>query len=171
MAPLRVGKRLLNGVRWAGEAEDGAVEVTIAPNHKAPYLIIGTLLHELIHAGGINDHYRDFAAAGRALGLVGKPKGMGYEEAPYAALPWPVRETLSRLGPWPGAYYELPSRARRSGAASASKTRMLKCDCAKCGMILRGSAAAFGLVDGRLTKHLRCMDASCDGEVRVFAGP
>ena len=110
---------------------------------RAPWRVLGALLHELIHAAGIVSHYRDFAAAARALGLAGKPSQAGWDSDEPAEVPTWARDVLDRLGPWPAGHL-VPERGGRvvvdGGAGTGGEkqgSRMLRKQCGACGLIMR----------------------------------
>lgn len=156
---LRIGVGLLgtpgrpiSGTTYAkGLASDGAVEITIAPRTCDTRDVAGTLVHELIHACGVHGHQKDFAKAGRALGLEGKPKEMGYVTATPA---W-VDAILKRMGNYPQGTLTDPPKRKVQG------TRMLKAECPECGMIVRASRQALA------GKDLTCMDSDCHADIQV----
>ena len=129
-----------------------ATEITVAPVYDDTVSVAGTLCHELIHASGIHGHRRDFAKAGRLLGLTGKPTSMGFDDGlpPWAA------EIVSGIGDYPPGTLQHPPREKRQTA------RMLKVECEACGMIWRASRSAL------VGKRLTCPDADCQAPV---AGP
>ena len=47
----------------------------------APADLLGTLVHEMIHAAGVRGHRRNFAQAGRQCELSGRPTGMAFKDA------------------------------------------------------------------------------------------
>ena len=89
---------------------DGVPEVTITLLHDtAPVRLLATLTHELIHAAGVFNHYRDFQSAGRKMGLVPVPRWTS-TDFPDPAPSWAVN------GRGSGA---VPGRA--DGAATTEK--------------------------------------------------
>ena len=65
-----LGKKTL-GECWAKSlTEDSVSEITITLRHSvAPADLLGTLVHEMIHAAGVRGHRRNFAKAGRECEL------------------------------------------------------------------------------------------------------
>ena len=129
----------------------GAVEITVEQTRDSTVEVAGTLVHELIHASGIHGHRRDFAKAGRQLGLCGKPRSMRFDQA----LPEWAETIVEMIGPYPPGTLQHPPREKRQ------TTRMLKVECQACGMIWRASRSAL---DG---KRLACPDADCAAPVAV----
>ena len=164
-----IGKGVL-GCAWIKEVtNDGAVEITIAPTVDATVKIAGTLAHELIHACGIRGHRKDFADAGRSLGLVGKPTCMGFDGLDRAP-DWADR-IIAELGAYPsgtlnpyGEIIPFPGgpAGRPIGPTGKPRqtTRMHKASCDACDMVFRVSRKHAD----RIT---RCPDATCSGAVTV----
>ena len=161
-----IGSANAIGVCYPAEwSEDGVREITVHLRHKtASHRILGTLVHELIHAAGIRGHRKDFARAGRSLGLVGKPTSMGLDgdlTDPDFTLPEYAVEILTELGEYPAARLNIPNRGGAAAAHGRPKqtTRMLRRECNRCGLLLRLTAkwAPFAV---------RCPDDTCDGQLR-----
>ena len=181
---LQLPDNLRIGVGWLGVSTlgvcwdtcvttDGATEVTIAPRHDGAVMVAGILSHELIHAAGIKGHRKDFADAGKPLGLVGKPTMMcfaGLDRAPDWA-----DTIIQRLGPYPAGRINLTGKIatgesdkprgsvpRGYGPSGKPKqsTRMLKAECELCGLTFRISRKWA-------EKATHCPDSWCDGHIKV----
>ena len=175
---LRIGVGWLGvstlGVCWdTCVTTDGATEITIAPQHDDAVMVAGILAHEMIHAAGIKGHRKDFADAGKSLGLIGKPTMMcfaGLERAPD----WADR-IIQRLGPYPAGRIDLTGKIatgesdkprgsvpRGYGPSGKPKqsTRMHKAECEGCGLTFRVSRRWAD-------KVTRCPDAECKGAIKV----
>ena len=141
------------GECWPKAATDDSVsEITITLRHDTtPQKILGTLVHELLHAAGIHGHRRDFAKAGRDVGLTGKPTVMGFIEDAPDYLP----RIIEVLGPFPN-----PSlRAGRPlDAPKPQKARMIKVECDECGMVWRTTRQWLEQI-----LVLTCPNRDCDG--------
>lgn len=82
---------------WSGEAsEDGNPHVFVSPLEARTTEILDHVLHELIHAAGINGHGSDFRGPALALGLSGKDDVHRCRRSPQGHAgepgggPWPV---------------------------------------------------------------------------------
>lgn len=122
--------------------EDGASTILLSPVHVAddPVTLLGTLLHELVHAadGGVNGHKGAFVKMVRALGLEGKPTAtvVGSELRPK------LEAMAKKLGPLPHKTLTLTP----TGGTAASRNRQLKIECTEgCGYKLRGSRSILDL--------------------------
>jgi hypothetical protein len=126
-------KKKVIGECWATKAtQDGVAQVFISPILTDGIVILGTLVHELIHAYDDckSKHGGAFARAVRAVGLEGKPTAT--EVLPGSELHKNLTGILDVLGPFPSAGI-IPA-ARREKVQS---TRMLKLMCLNCGCIVR----------------------------------
>lgn len=142
------------GECWSDDASaDGTFEIFIVPGIDDASRIAGILTHELVHAavGLAAGHRGPFRKIAIALGLVGKMTATTEGEIWHK---W-ADPILEKLGPLP--------HAKLTGSTSGRKkqnTRLLKCECDKCGFVFRASAKwAFS------SDELRCPDPSCDGSV------
>lgn len=130
----RAGGKAIGWCYKPAMTEGGASTILISPVHAAddPVTILGTLLHELVHAadGGVNGHKAPFARVVKALGLTGKPTAtvVGDELRPK------LEVMAKSLGPLPHKTVSLMS------SVGAQTNRQLKIECAnRCGYKLRGS--------------------------------
>ena len=141
------------GLCWAKSlTQDSVSEITITLRHSVePSKMLGTLVHEMIHAAGVRGHRRDFAKAGRECGLTGKPTGMGFIED----LPDYCLAIIEQLGPFPNPSLQV---GERSDGPKPQKARMIKVECDTCGIVWR--TAQKWLVD----RPLRCPLSPCPGK-------
>lgn len=145
------------GECWSDEcSKDGVFEIFITPVIGDASRTADILTHELVHAvvGLEERHNKVFRKCATAVGLEGK---MTATVAGDAWREW-AEPILDEIGPIPHA--ELTTR---SGGQEKQTTRMVKCECARCGFIMRTTAkwveAAF--------EGLRCPDSNCDGDLNV----
>lgn len=126
-------KRRKVGQCWSPESsKDKVPHVFISPVLSDGISVLGTLLHELIHAGvGVKyKHGKHFKTVAQAVGLVGKMTAteVGPELAPK------LEAMLERLGAYPHAALD-PAQ----NPVKKQTTRMLKASCkqAECGYTIR----------------------------------
>ena len=129
------------GECWAPEASrDGRPHLFVSPLLGSSLLVLGTLVHELVHAAvGVGfRHGPPFRRAALALGLVGRMTAT----VPGPELTARLDELASVLGPFPHAGLD----AAASGHPKQS-TRLLKLTCPACGYTIRTTArwVAVGL--------------------------
>lgn len=139
-------------------SEDGTyeIQVSIHVGREVPHRILGILAHELVHATGLMNHNRTFAAACRAIGLVGRPTEAGLD-CDWSEVPEHFRAIVKALGPYPAA------RLNRAPPRKPQSTRMLKARCVSCGFTFRLSRlwADMMMDDGQ------CPVRQCGGRVRI----
>lgn len=139
----------INGQCWYPDSsEDATTEIFISPmldtvlnvSDGAGYGIIGTLVHELVHAavGPGHGHSGEFITACKALGLVGTPykksKASFRAAKPGEALVDDLlRPIIKKLGKYPHAALD-PNKG-----STAQRNRHLKVECKPCEYRLRGS--------------------------------
>lgn len=123
-------KKGVVGQCWPGTSvADGIAAIFVSPVRVDPLDVLETLTHELVHAGGICDHKRGFAAAAAKVGLVGDPAWTGTAIHPAA------RERFARLAEKLGTYDHAGISA--SERQRIQGTRMLKVECRDCGCVIR----------------------------------
>lgn len=123
-------KRRRIGECWKPEVSaDGTTEVFIAPTLAEPLEVFPVLLHECIHASGIWDHRGKFIGTMKRLGLAGKPTATVAGED-FATRYGPTLEAL-------GAYPHARMTPAEKAASEKQTTRMLKCECGRCGYVVR----------------------------------
>lgn len=112
-------------------SKDQHNEIFISPLIDDSCEALGVLVHELIHAqdNGASGHNKHFEAIARRFDLEGKPTATTIG-APFKRRCSPL---LKRLGKYPHASLR-PSKVKRQG------TRLIKCECPKCGYICRVTA-------------------------------
>jgi len=124
-------KKRVTGECWpAKKSKDGHFEIFIAPTLADPIKVLGTLVHELVHAAvGLEaGHKAPFRHAATALGLEGKMTATTVGEELHARL-----HTLAeKLGDYPHAEIDPTQKKTQS-------TRMLKIECPNCGWMARTS--------------------------------
>jgi hypothetical protein len=121
------------GQCWSQEASsDGVNEIFISPWLDNPDQILGTLVHEVVHAVvGIKEkHNKVFAKCARAMGLAGKLTAtVSGPELLEIQKSW-----ATTLDKYPHAKLDLlMSPIKKQG------TRMIKMECMKCGYVARTS--------------------------------
>lgn len=132
----RAGKHAIGFCYIPEVTEDNASTILISPELAAdqPVVILGTLLHELVHAAdaGVSKHRGWFALAAKSLGLVGKMTAttVGDELRPK------LEAMAGELGAFPHKSVSLMPGTPVGG----QKNRQLKIECSeRCGYKLRGS--------------------------------
>lgn len=105
------------------------MEVFISPTEAKTQGVIGTLIHELIHAV-LPDagHGPKFKRAMAALGLIGKATAT----SEGAALKREIAVLAKGLGKYPHAPIKLSHKDTKP-----QSTRLLKVECVKCGYVVR----------------------------------
>lgn len=129
----RAKKRVL-GQAWSTEsASDGVIQIFISPYLSDPvaeYGVLAVLLHELCHAvvGNEEKHNKVFGKCARAVGLTGKMTS----PVPSEELQPTIEGWAKSLGTYPNGSLDLTkSPTKKQG------TRMVKCECAECGYVVR----------------------------------
>jgi hypothetical protein len=119
-------------------SDDQVIEIWISPESASTFAMLGTLIHELIHAAlnaqaypGWWRHDEAFAQAGKALGLVGPMAS----STPGPALAPVLAHIIASLGAYPGARVTLsltgpaePARAS-TGPRKQTGSRYLLAKC------------------------------------------
>ncbi len=124
-------KKRVTGECWpAKKSKDAHFEIFISPTLADTIEVLGTLVHELVHAAvGLDaGHKAPFRHAATALGLTGKmtaTKVGGELRARLCTL-------AARLGDYPHAEIDPTPKKTQS-------TRMLKIECPACGWMARTS--------------------------------
>lgn len=127
-------KRKTIGQCWDTDASSDKVhQIFISPWLIAPadeYGVLPTLIHEIVHAVvGIKEkHNKVFGKCARAVGLEGKLTAtFGSEE-----LLKKCNAFVKRLGEYPHAKLD-----PRKSPVKKQGTRLIKCECSKCGYVVR----------------------------------
>jgi hypothetical protein len=124
-------KKQVTGECWpAKKSGDGHFEIFISPTLADPIDVLGTLVHELVHAAvGLDEgHKAAFRAAATALGLTGKMTATEVGEE----LKGRLHDLSAKLGAYPHAELDPSQKTTQS-------TRMLKIQCPACGWMARTS--------------------------------
>lgn len=125
----RAGKRQTIGECWQSDcSEEGFVEIFINPMISDSIEVLGTLVHELVHACGHKGHQGQFRVLAQAIGLEGKMTTSTVGETLMVRL----KEITAELGDYPHAKL-VPKSQKTQG------TRMLKLQCGSCGWMARTS--------------------------------
>jgi hypothetical protein len=125
------GKRRAVGECWAAMAtRDRKVEIYVSPTIDDGTEVLGTLLHELVHAvvGVDKGHGTAFKRCASLVGLEGKPRECG---AGKALKPWVV-SVVKALGAYPHGRLDKFTNGRKKEG-----TRLLKAECPECGYTVR----------------------------------
>lgn len=149
------GKRI--GECWDHScSEDATFEIFITPLIGDASRIADIHTHELIHAAvGLEcGHKGPFVKCMKAVGLDGKPTATVAGPNWHA---WADRIVAS-LGP-------LPHAELRAGANGQKKqtTRMIKCACPECGLIMRTTAQWIEATGG----DMQCPDKNCGATLDI----
>lgn len=104
---------------------DGVAQIFISPRIHDSVQVLGTLLHELIHAHlrGKYGHKKQFSQAARAVGLAGPPTAtvVGSELRPS------LEGYVTRVGRYPHAAIVPQAKEKAPG----SRLRLYECSCEK----------------------------------------
>lgn len=141
------GKRI--GECWIDSASgDNTYEIFITPQIADSNRVVDILIHELCHATvGIQaGHKKPFADCAKAVGLTGKMTAT-------VATP-ELNETITQ---WVQALGEYPHATLSSNGIKKQSTRLIKCECVKCGYTVRLSKKWIEVA------LPRCPDLDCEG--------
>lgn len=117
------------GECWSCDAsKDGNPHVFVSPLIADGSIVLEVLTHELVHAAGIHGHRSDFRKVAIAVGLEGKMTATVAGDELKARL----NVILGKLGPYPHSVLSANGRPTKK-----QSTRLLKCECSKCSMIIR----------------------------------
>ena len=109
-------------------------QIAITPLLDDVLKVLATQVHEKIHkiVGLACGHKGAFPKMCKQVGLEGKPT------ATYAGpeLTATLQEIANELGPYPHSALDTSERKKQS-------TRMIKCECSECGMVVRASRKAL----------------------------
>lgn len=125
----RGAKKVLGQCFAPQASSNGSIEIFISPTLDKPGMVLGVLVHELVHAAVGNEagHGKAFQKACAAIGLTGKAT---------AALPgpelagWLTDNTMPYLGEYPHASVDFNQRKKQG-------TRMIKLVCPETGYTVR----------------------------------
>lgn len=124
------------GEHWHPEAsEDKLGSIFISPVLEEAADVLGTLVHEMVHAAVGNEagHGPIFKKCALAVGLEGKMRSAGAGEKLKAFF---TAEVIAVIGEYPHRKLNLSERPTKK-----QTTRMIKCECSECGYIARTSMA------------------------------
>jgi hypothetical protein len=127
-----LGKRI--GECWDGSvSSDKKAQIFISPilvREDEPYGVLPVLVHEVVHAvvGVKEKHNKVFGKCARAVGLEGKLTAT----VASTGLLDVIKGWMKSLGPYPHAKLN-PVK----GPVKKQTTRLIKCECKKCGYIAR----------------------------------
>lgn len=101
---------------------DGTPQIFISPRLSESLEVLGTLLHELLHAsvGCQHGHRKPFSQAARLVGLAGPPTATVVGDALRPVL----LGYVERVGTYPHAAISIRAKAR-----VGSRLRLYQCDC------------------------------------------
>jgi hypothetical protein len=102
---------------------DGVSQIFISPRIHESIQVLGTLLHELLHAvvGNEYGHGKAFSQPARRLGLVGPPTATSVGPALE-----PILKTfVEQMGPYPHAPIVVQQQQKKPG----SRLRLYECSC------------------------------------------
>jgi hypothetical protein len=116
-------KNRVVGQCWSSVSPDGMPHIFISPVLVTHVEVLAVLIHELIHAYGIHDHKKDFAAAHAKFGLVGKPT----QSDPGPELVGRLNILAEQLGPYPHPSFDI---VKMEQERKKQTTRLLKAECA-----------------------------------------
>lgn len=102
---------------------DGRPQIFISPRLADSVQVLGTLLHELVHAsvGCEHGHGAAFSQAARKVGLAGPPTATTVGETLRPVL----QAYLAHVGPYPHAAIQVKPSVKRPG----SRLRLYECGC------------------------------------------
>lgn len=120
------------GQCWPSNVGHGTSHLFISPLLTSTISVLGTLLHELVHAADDcqSGHQGAFTRAIRQLGLGGKPTSTNVPEG--SELEAYLLELADELGPYPHR-----GMAPSTPMVKPQKNRQLKAECLECGYTLR----------------------------------
>ena len=134
----------------------GVNEIFISPTIADTYEVLGTLIHELVHAVDdcVNGHTGEFVRMAKAVGLTGKPTQCGAEKG---------TELWDKLEAYITKHGEYPHEELMVGSKKQT-TRMLKIECPCCGFKVRASRK---VIEDMNSEHIQCWVC---GETRLQIG-
>lgn len=130
--PSRTRKGRVIGECWTTKAGPKVVpSILISPKLSTPLLVLGTLIHELVHALHPRAGHRgEFKSTATAVGLVGPMRATRLGHDLQTLL---KDKVIPKLPAW-------ESRVLDPAKAKKQSTRLLKCWCRDCGYIARVTA-------------------------------
>lgn len=142
-------KKAIGIIYSANASQDSTHEIFISPTLADNTSVVATLIHELAHAvvGLENGHNRTFGKCAHAVGLEGKLTAT----VASAKLGETIAQWCNALGDYPHAVLS----DTHSGGKKQT-TRLIKCECVKCGYTVRLSKKWIEVA------LPRCPDQDCD---------
>jgi len=109
-------------------------QICISPIVDDSVEVLDTLVHECLHAqvGVAHGHKAPFSRGMKDIGLIDKPTVARAGEEMLVIL----RKIADELGPYPHSKLDTTGRKKQT-------TRMVKCECPECGMVVRASRKAL----------------------------
>lgn len=134
LAGGRIGAKRIGECWSVASSADGSTEIFISPvlaDVTGPSGVLATLVHEAIHAavGVEHGHKKAFSTPAKAAGLEGKMT------ATFAGT-----ALLERIASWSEILGAYPHAAMSASGRKKQSTRLVKCECKKCGYIVRTTA-------------------------------
>lgn len=123
-------KRQRIGECWADSASEGKTfEIFISPVLSDPARVLDTLAHEIVHAvvGLDAGHKGPFKKCATDIGLEGRMTSTVAGQRLGAHL----RDIAKKLATYPHTRLNVSNRTKKGG------TRLVKCECPKCGYVAR----------------------------------
>lgn len=149
-------KRTIGQCFNRASSKAGVNEIFISPTIADTYEVLGTLIHELVHAVDdcVNGHTGEFVRMAKAVGLTGKPTQCGAEKG---------TELWDKLEAYIAKHGEYPHEELMV-ASKKQTTRMIKIECPSCDFKVRASNKVIEEMD---TEYIQCW--SC-GETHLLIG-
>jgi len=120
------------GQCWSPEvSSDDTIEIMISPTVDDNQMMLGVLVHELVHAvvGNKEGHGKVFKQCAIAVGLTGK---MTATTSTDTLIDYLQTNVIAVLGDYPHAKIDYTKQKKQT-------TRMIKCECESCGYVVRTS--------------------------------
>jgi len=123
-----------------GDKTEKQALVSVHPvNFKSPVDVLLVMLHEMIHATGINNHRKEFSTLAAGVGFT-KPWTQPH---PTPELAQRLGGMLEQIGDFPEGWGDLPpSKPKQT-------TRMLKYECPVCSEIIRSANDKLNAICGK----------------------
>ncbi len=131
--PYGRGSKKAVAQHWKPAASaDGLGSIFMSPTVDDGVVVIGTLIHEMVHAAVGNEagHGPIFKKCALAVGLEGKMKST----TSTPGLIEKIKKLIKDIGPYPHARLDLGQRPTKK-----QSTRMLKVQCVHCGFVCRAA--------------------------------
>lgn len=152
----------------AQASEGGYREIFIDASLTDTRVILGTLTHEIGHAvlkDGVG-HRKPFKIFCEKVGFDFRENGKA-ECAGDGDLWWGWANLIARdLGNIP---HKKLNTAQPEGAKKKQKTRMIRCKCLECGIIVRTTKKVLDVIEENGHSYMNCVDPSCFGQIDINA--